>query len=286
MSGEHVRPDKQKYLSADVDARITAIHQELWVDNNSSEAVFRMMNNIATVPDRMSAPALLVVGPGGSGKTAIISKIPSRIINSEGLAFISMAESPEINAKKSLKVELALALGVPISAASGSKSGSNIPNEIREVIKLRKIWGLVIDEFHDVLLRSKQEQRMNMSILKKLLGSEYGLKLFCFGTISARNALQSNNEFKRRFHEVALADWGEDEEFRSFLLEIEESLPLRLPSQLYSEEMLRSILSITYGRMDKTLELIRGAACYAVKLGVEKIDLDMLRRANKNPWGY
>lgn len=286
MSGEHVRPDKQKYLSADVDARITVIHQELWVDNNSSEAVFRMINNIATVPDRINAPALLVVGPGGSGKTAIISKIPSRIINSEGLAFISMAESPEINVKKSLKAELALALGVPITAALGSKSGSNIPNEIREVIKLRKIWGLVIDEYHDALLRSKQEQRMNMSILKKLLGSEYRLKLFCFGTFSARNALKSNDEFKRRFHEVILTDWGEDEEFRSFLLEVEESLPLRLPSHLYSEEMVRSILSITYGRMDKTLELIRSAACYAVKLGVEKIDLDMLQCANKDPWGY
>lgn len=286
MSGEHVRPDKQKYLSADVDARITAIHQELWVDNNSSEAVFRMMNNIATVPDRINAPALLVVGPGGSGKTAIISKIPSRIINSEGLVFISMAESPEINVKKSLKAELALALGVPITAALGSKSGSNIPNEIREVIKLRKIWGLVIDEYHDAMLRSKQEQRMNMSILKMLLGSEYRLKLFCFGTFSARNALKSTDELKRRFYEVVLTDWGEDEEFRSFLLEVEESLPLRLPSHLYSEEMVKSILSITYGRMDKTLELIRSAACYAVKLGVEKIDLDMLQCAKKDPWGY
>lgn len=286
MSGEHVRPDRQKYLSADVDVRIAAILQELWVDNSSSEAVFRIMNNIAAVPGRMNAPALLVIGPGGSGKTAIISKIPTRVKNSEGLAFISLAESPEINVKKSLKSELARALGVPITAAQAAKSGSDIPNEIREVIKLRKIWGLVIDEFHDALLRPKQEQRAIMSTLKKLLGSEYGLKLFCFGTMSARNALQSNDEFKRRFHEVALADWGEDEEFRSFLLEVEESLPLRLPSHLYSEEMVRSILSITYGRMDRTLDLIRSAACYAVKLGVEKIDLDMLRRANKNPWGY
>lgn len=286
MSGEHVRQDMQKYLTSNIEARIAAIHQELWVDNNSSEAVFRMMNNIATVPERMNAPALLVVGPGGSGKTAIISKIHKRVRNSEGLAILSMAESPEINVKKSLKAELALALGLPIASGSRPKSGADIPNEIREVIKLRKIWGLVIDEFHDALLRSKQEQRINMSILKKLLGSEYGLKLFCFGTVSARNALQSNDEFKRRFHEVALADWCEDEEFRSFLLEVEESLPLQQPSHLYSEEMVRLIISITNGRMDKTLELIRGAACYAVKLGVEKVDLDMLRRANKNPWGY
>ncbi|MOA22000.1 Bacterial TniB protein [compost metagenome] len=125
-----------------------------------------------------------------------------------------------------------------------------------------------------------------MSILKKLLGAEYGLKLFCFGTMSARNALQSNDEFKRRFHEVTLGDWTEDEAFRAFLLEIEESLPLQKPSNLYSEEMVKSILSIAYGRMDKTLELIRSAACYAVKLGAEQIDLEMLHRAAKNPWGY
>lgn len=285
MSGEHVRQDMQKYLTANTEARIAAIHQELWVDNNSSEAVFRMMNNIATVPERMNAPALLVVGPGGSGKTAIISKIPKRVRNSDGLAILSMAESPEISVKKSLKTELALALGLPISE-SRPKGGADIPNEIREVIKLRKIWGLVIDEFHDALLRPKQEQRINMSILKKLLGSEYGLKLFCFGTASARNALQSGDEFKRRFHEVALADWKEDEKFRSFLLEVEESLPLQLPSHLYSEEIVMEIIHLTNGRMDKTLELIRGAACYAVKLGVEKVDLDMLGRAKSNPWGY
>ena len=46
MSSEHVRSDIQKYLSADVDTRIAAIHNELWVDNNSSEAVFRINNDV------------------------------------------------------------------------------------------------------------------------------------------------------------------------------------------------------------------------------------------------
>lgn len=286
MSDEHVRSDIRKYLSSNIDTRIALIHQEIWVNNNSSAAVFRMMNNIADVPDRMSAPALLVVGPGGSGKTAIISKIPNHVKRSAGLIFVSLAASPEIDTKKSLKDEIALALGIPVGSGSSRRSSSDLPSEIREVIRLRQIWGLVIDEFHDALLRSKQEQRFNMSILKKLLGPEYGLKLFCFGTASARNALKSNYEFKRRFHEVALDDWIESEEFRSFLLEVEESLPLKQPSHLYSEEMVGTILSMSNGRMDKTLELIRAAACYAIKMGGEKMDVDMLRRANKNPWGY
>jgi hypothetical protein len=197
-----------------------------------------------------------------------------------------MAASPEINVKKTLKVELTLALGLPLSSGFRSKSSMDIPNEVREVIRLRKIWGAVIDEFHDALLRSKQEQRENMSMLKKLLSAEYGLKLFCFGTVIARNALQSNDEFKRRFHEVELKDWAEDEAFRAFLLEVEEALPLREPSCLYSELMVRSLLAITSGRMDKTLDLLRSAACYAVKLGTEQITPEMLHRAAQNPWGY
>ncbi|UUJ40819.1 TniB family NTP-binding protein [Pseudomonas extremaustralis] len=256
------------------------------MDNNSSEAVFRMMNNIADVPARMTAPALLVVGPGGSGKTAIISQIPKRVKNSERLLMISMAESPEINVKKTLRSALAMALELPPSSSARPQSGADIPNEMREVIKLRKVWGVVIDEFHDVLLRPKQEQRISMSILKKLVGSEYGLKLFCFGTVIARNALRSNEEFQRRFHEVELTDWVENEAFRSFLLEVEESLPLKQPSNLYSEEMVRLLLFLANGRMDKTLDLIRGAACYAVKMEVEQINEDLLKRAAMNPWGY
>ncbi|WP_366299720.1 TniB family NTP-binding protein [Pseudomonas atacamensis] len=286
MCSDHVRPDIRNFLSSSNDERIKVMQRELWIDNNSSEAVFRMMNNIANVPVRMTAPALLVVGRGGSGKTAIISKIPSRVRNSERLLMISMAASPEINVKKNLQRELALALGLPSGPGSRLQSGGETPNEIKEVIKLRNIWGVVIDEFHDALLRPKQEQRINMSILKKLVDSEYGLKLFCFGTESARNALSSNQEFKRRFHEVALDDWTEGEAFRAFLLEVEEALPLKEPSNLYSEEMVKSLLIIAGGRMDKTLEIIRSAACYAVKLGVERITLDMLERAAKNPWGY
>lgn len=83
MNSDHVRPDVQKFIHADISTRISAVQQELWIDNNSSEAVFRIMNNIHAVPDRLSAPALLVVGPGGSGKTAIISRIPQRVNGSE-----------------------------------------------------------------------------------------------------------------------------------------------------------------------------------------------------------
>lgn len=286
MDGQHLREDRRHLLSADTDCRIAAVQQDIWVDYKPSEIIFRMMNNIAKVPSRQNAPALLVTGPGGSGKSAIISQVPRRVTNSQGLIFIDMAENPELTVKKNLRLELARGLELPTDGRSFSNSKMDMPNELKEVIKLRKIWGVVIDELHEALLKSKIEQRINMSVLKKLLGPEYGLKLFCFGTAAARQALSSNDEFKRRFFEYPLEDWKENEAFREFLLEIEEYLPLKKASHLYSEEMVRAILAITSGRMDKTIELLRSSACYAIRGGGESIDMECLRRAAKGPWSY
>lgn len=143
MGANHVRKEVQRYLSEDVDRRVSFIQQELWIDYKTSEAVFRIMNNMSEVPLRPNAPALLVVGPGGSGKSAIISQIPHRVKNSKGLIVVSMAESPEIYIKKTLRSELSAALGLPSSQASGLKGAADIPNELREVIKLRRVWGPV-----------------------------------------------------------------------------------------------------------------------------------------------
>ncbi|WP_122282580.1 TniB family NTP-binding protein [Pseudomonas syringae group genomosp. 3] len=285
MDGQHVRPDRRKFLSESIAERISVIQQDVWLDYKPSEFIFRIMNNMARVPKRQTAPALLVVGAGGTGKSSIISQISSKVENSKGVIYLDLAESPEIGAKKTFRMELARGLGLPdLQQVRGGKD--MLPKELLEVIHLRGIWGIVIDELHEALLRPKQEQRSNLSIIKKLVGLEYGLKVFAFGTDSARLALSSNGELKRRFYEYSLADWGETEEFRSFLLEFEEFLPLKIPSKLYTEDMVKAILAITGGRMDKTVELLRTAACYAVKTGEESISIEGLRRASMGPWGY
>lgn len=286
MEIQHVRADRRHLLDRDAKSRISVIQEDIWVDYKPGETIFRMMNNMVEVPQRQTAPSLLVIGPGGSGKSAIISQVRHRVANSKGLLFIDMAEDPNITAKKNLRVELAKSLQLPFDSSARTGSKIDVPNELGEAIKLRKIWGVVIDELQEALLRPKHEQRTNMSILKKLVGPVYGLKMFGFGTSSARLALSSNDEFKRRFFEFALEDWKESEEFRSFLFEIEELLPLKLPSNLYTEEMTQAIISISSGRMDKTIELLRCAASYAIQRNIERIDIQCLKWAAKNPWGY
>jgi hypothetical protein len=282
---EHVREDIRSFVEADIATRVAMIQKDVWIDHRSSDEIFRIMNNMADIPDRTNAPALLITGEGGTGKTTIISQMRKRVKNSKNMLMIDMAENLNLGVKKNLKVELANALGLPADWRASTQNG-DLPNEIKEVIKLRKLWGVTIDEMHDALLRPKQEQRVNLSILKRLLGPEYGLVLFCFGTTKARQALHSSIEFERRFYEVKLDDWAEDEEFRSFLLEYEESLPLKEPSNLYSKKMVDTILSLTGGRMDKTIDLIKAAACYAIRNGDEAISAEWINRASRYPWSY
>lgn len=282
---EHVREDIREFVNADMTTRIAMIQKDVWIDHRSSDEIFRIMNNMAEIPDRTNAPALLITGEGGTGKTTIIRQMRKRVKNSEGLIMIDMAEDVDLGVKKNLKVELANALGLPQDWRASSRSG-DLPNEIKEVIKIRKLWGVTIDEMHDALLRPKQEQRANLSLLKRLLGQEYRLVLFCFGTKKARQAMKSSIEFERRFYEVKLDDWKEDEEFRSFLLEYEESLPLKEPSHLYSQKMVNTLLRLTGGRMDTTIDLIKAAACWAIRNGEEAVTAEWINRASKYPWSY
>ncbi|GAB7531265.1 TniB family NTP-binding protein [Pseudomonas sp. 3A(2025)] len=244
-----------------------------------------MINNMAEVRGRITAPCLLVTGEGGTGKTAIISQLPHRIKKPEGLIYLSMAEDTQIKASKNLRAELAKAMGIPITGESRTNPSFDLPQEMARVIKLRKLWGVVIDEFHDALLRNKTEQRLNMSMFKRLAG-EYGIGVVAFGNEAASAALNHNNEFKRRFYEFKLKDWSETQDFRSFVYELESLIPLKKPSFLYEEKMLLTILAATNGRVDSVVDLIKKSAAFAIRSGSEAIDSETITKTIANPWSY
>jgi hypothetical protein len=282
----HLRADRRNLANLANDVRIALIQRGVWVDYEPAETIFKMINNMAEARGRISAPCLLVVGEGGSGKTAIINQMKKRIKKSEGLVYVSMAEDPEIKTKKNFRMELARAMELPTDTPSFGRPGLDLPREISEVIRLRGKWGIVIDELHDALLRNKTDQRLTLSMLKRLSGEEFGVSIIGFGTAAASNALNFNHEFKRRFYQYQLKDWKETSDFRSFLFELEEWIPLREPSFLYQEELMNAILIATGGRMDSVIELIQNAGAFAIKLGKERIDIEILSKTIANPWLY
>ncbi|MEC6742923.1 TniB family NTP-binding protein [Pseudomonas qingdaonensis] len=277
----------EEVLCLDARERTVLMNGDFWVDYGPGEKIFKMINNISRAPKRITAPALIVSGIGGTGKSAIVKQIPRRVEHSDGLLFLDMAVDPEYpQKKKTFNSELCRALGIPPQGSFKSKQGNWISNELSDTLKLRGIWGIVLDEIHELLLVKKDEQRVNGSILKTLMGEKYGQCLFGFGVFGAATVLGAKPETKRRFTEIVLSDWRETEEFRGFLLAVEENLPLREPSKLYEKDMVRTILQSTHGRMDQVINLVRSAGCYALQSGKEHIDIECLKAAAENEWLY
>ena len=285
IDGQHLSSSRRMLLSFSDDRRISEIQNDkAWIDYPRSEEVFRMVDNILAVPDRNQAPCLLVYGEGGTGKSSIVRKLQSFKRFSDKLVFVDLTVKPD-----GLKFPelIARALGVPSGLIKYSRAQPDgLPAELLNIIKLRKIKGIVLDELHDAFLVPRNEQHRNLSLTKGLSNAPYGLSVLGFGVTSAHASLKSDNQLYRRFNMIELCDWSDSDDFRSFLLGIEGHIPLRKPSFLDSEEITGFLLERTGGRMDSIIGMIRAAACYAIKSGEEKISINLLRKAYSSPWGY
>ncbi|MGQ7819226.1 TniB family NTP-binding protein [Pseudomonas sp. LFM046] len=285
INGQHLDSCRRKLLSLSDDLRIIEIQKDQsWIDYPQSEDVFRVIDNILSVPDRNQAPCLLVHGEGGTGKSSIVRRLQTFKRFSDKLVFLDLSVKPD-----GLKFPelIARALGMPGGLIKYSRSNPNaLPVELLQIIKLRKIKGIVLDELHDAFLVMRNDQLRNLSLIKGLSNAPYGLSILGFGTSSALSSLQSDSQFYRRFNTIKLHDWSDSNDFRSFLLGIESHIPLKLPSLLDSEEITGFLLERTGGRMDSVVQIIRSAACYAIRSGEEKITLSLMRKAYSSPWGY
>ncbi len=281
MDLSHIKDTKRSLAMYGVLERIEIINKNIWVDCPQCSRVERVVKNMLSARGVTPAPCLLVCGEGGAGKTSIISRISSKYAAVDGVvAFASLSENPDNLRFRDL---LLLALGVPLKAQGGA---GKIPNGLEKYLQLRKISAIVIDEFHDALLAQLGEQRKNLSLLKTLSGPPYHLRVMGFGTFSAVNALKQDPQLERRFEILKLLPWVEGDEFRSFLASIEENLPLRKASKLYSAEIVNYLLANTKGTMDEVLKAIKFGAIHALKNGEEKITVESMNEGFIRRWDY
>lgn len=285
MMGDHLLDSSKKYLSLSDDQRIIAINSDkLWIEYPQVSQIMNCIENLLKVESKVQAPCMLVSGDGGSGKSSIVNQVKNLSGWKNRLIYIALNQNPQNLTLRELLID---SLELPLQKYRNSTLAKTaLPREILEVIILRGIKGVVIDEFNDGLLVPKNEQLKNLSLLKGLSGPPYHLSIIGFGTLISRSALSYDPQLSRRFYKVDLEDWKETEEFRSFLVGIEENIPLKRSSALYGQEIVNYLLVHTQGRMDGVVKLIRCAASYAVRTGEERITINLLERARLEPFGY
>lgn len=282
MSFDHIKESRRSLLGLSKEARIKVISQDIWIDIPQASEVFRSISNILEIPRPAQAPCMLVCGDPGTGKTSLVGQLLKRFEKTQDSRLVFMNLAEDVGNLK-FKEKILVAMGMPPVASNKART---LPMELADFISLRNIKGLVIDEFHDALLFGKVEQQKNLSLLKSLSGPPYFISVIGFGTAAARHALSHDTQLSRRYHIMLLQPWTENEMFRRFLASIEENLPLKRPSALYSPEIVKFLLNASGGVIGLIIDLIKSAAAYAIFCEEERITIDMLKKAKLSRWGY
>jgi hypothetical protein len=134
---------------------------------------------------------------------------------------------------------------------------------------------LVIDELHNVLAGTRDQQRRLLNLLR-WLGNELQVPLVAVGTSDALHAIQSDDQLANRFKLFALPLWRAEAEFLRLLNTLEAVLPLRRPSGLSEPGLARIIMTAAEGLLGEITAFIIQAAVYAIRSGQECITRETL----------
>jgi len=155
--------------------------------------------------------------------------------------------------------------------------------KIKNYFKEYRLKVLIIDEIHNILAGSKLKQKEFMNALKNLI-NEIKRPVVLVGTKDALIATDTDYQISSRFPPKILSTWTYDENYLSFLVAFEKTLPLEKKSNLAGQEKLaRKILEMSEGYLGEIVSILKELAVLAIKTGKEKIDESLLKEIDWIP---
>jgi type II secretory pathway predicted ATPase ExeA len=134
---------------------------------------------------------------------------------------------------------------------------------------------LVLDEVHNILSGSRDQQRRFLNLLR-WLGNELQIPLVAVGTSEALRAIQSDDQLANRFTPFALPPWRLDAEYLRLLNTLEAMLPLRERSGLEEPVLAQKLMNAAEGILGEVVNLVTTAAVAAVAAGEERIRIEII----------
>jgi len=127
---------------------------------------------------------------------------------------------------------------------------------IMRLMRAAQVRMLAIDEVHNLLSGSAQQQRRMLNLLR-WLRNELQIPLVAVGTAEGLRAIQSDEQLANRFTPFSLPLWRADAEFARLLNTLELLLPLRQPSGLAEPALAQKILAASEGVLGEIVSLCR-----------------------------
>lgn len=263
----HVHPASRIHFNAPDDIRMITCSDDFWIYHPSAEKIILRMEIAMKMRKKINAPSMLITAPGGGGKTALVGEMQARNATSENkMIFVTMHQNAN---GYSLKDLILTELGVGVGRRA--RQGLNITPEIQYIIRTENIRAIVIDEIHDALTLTETQQRINLSLLKNLSGSTYGLSVFALGVPGAASVLRRDPQLERRYPVVALNGWENGPEFRNFVSSYIHRLPLKKKTNFQDQMLFLKIMNKGRGITDNVVKILQASAMASIMDGSECI---------------
>ena len=276
----HLFPQIRALADAPADMRIRRIRTDRWIGYARAEAALSGMEDLLTFPKRTRMPNLLLVGPSNNGKTMIVEKFRREHLRGaeadlrEGaiavpVLKVQMPPAPDERRFFSAVLE---ALGAPDRSNDRLAAKQDMAMRMLRATSVRL---LVIDEVHNILSGSRDQQRRFLNLLR-WLGNELQIPLVAVGTSEALRAIQSDDQLANRFTPFSLPPWRHDAEYLRLLNTLEAMLPLRERSGLEEAAFAQKLLNAAEGILGEVVNLVTTAAVAAVAAGEERIRIERI----------
>jgi hypothetical protein len=276
----HLHASARPLAEENTELRIRRIRTDRWIAYARAEAALSAMEDLLSFPKRLRMPNLVLVGPTNNGKTMIIDTfrrdhppIEARATRG-GVANVPVlkVQMPSAPDERRFFGTIVEALGMPDRPNDRIAAKQEIAVRLMRATKVRL---LLIDEVHNVLSGSRNQQRRFLNLLR-WLGNELQIPLVAVGTAEGLRAIQSDEQLANRFEPFALPPWRDGEEYRRLLSTLEAILPLRRPSRLAEPAMAGKILSAAEGILGEIVAVVARAAVQAVTTGAEVVSAEMI----------
>lgn len=249
--------------------RARACLKDIFIHHSSAERLFKKMDTIMSMPRKVVAPCLLCLGKGGAGKTSTIEELHRRNATSKNrIVTVTMHQNAD---NLGLKELILAEMGVDTSRRA--RQTRRISPELQHVIKSENIKAIVIDEVHDALTLSPFQRKINLSLLKNLSGTTYGLSVFAFGVPDAARFLREDPQLARRYAVHNLESWENGQDFRNFVFSYIHRLPLKRPTDFRDQDLCLAIVEKSLGITDNIVKILQASAWAAIADGSERIML-------------
>jgi len=287
---DHLNEFTRKFLEScngDVEKKVRLIQSDNWIGYLSARKIVDRIENMIEMERMNRMHSLAIIGSTDNGKTSIRKRIESKYrmtttdAGSIQMPVVSIQMPPDPDARCLYNSMLK---GMMLPVISSGKV-DYIRESVIDSLLDYNVKCLMMDEFQHIDRIPDRKQRTLLDTIK-YISNQISLPMVAFGTSEVLNVLARDPQLNNRFKKVHLTQWECDEDFQRLLKSYEALLPLKEPSDLGEPSLAQFIYSQTNGTIGEIITLIRLAAIEALRSGVEKITVEVIKAVNFESVAY